>query len=319
MMRLMLTVLLALLAQGCGRGEEATETAAARPVRVRVVQARRGEISAVLEVTGEVEGLRILRLASPVAGRVTFLAARPGDRIAEGEVAARVVPLESEAALQGFAMLEGAAALGVEERRAVARLRSQSTDIPLRASFAALVADRFHNPGEQVAPADVLLELFDPHTLDVLAQVPLDASARIRPGMPVEIRGDGVRQTGRVVALLAALSPPALTLPVRVSLPVPPARPLLHAPVRCRIITARHRHALLVPRSALLASSAAARGTVMVAAGGAAVRTAVRLGLETDMEVEVRRGLAEGDLVVAEGGYGLPDRAPIEAVVRGTP
>src|SRR5207248_497829 len=212
MMRLMLTVLLALLAQGCGRGEEATETAAARPVRVRVVQARRGEISAVLEVTGEVEGLRILRLASPVAGRVTFLAARPGDRIAEGEVAARVVPLESEAALQGFAMLEGAAALGVEERRAVARLRSQSTDIPVRAS-----------------------------------------------------------------------------------LPVPPARPLLHAPVRCRIITARHRHALLVPRSALLASSAAARATVMVAAGGAAVRTAVRLGLETATEVEVRRGLAEGD------------------------
>jgi len=318
MMRLILTVLLALLAQACGRGEEATETAAAPPVRVRVVQARRGEISAVLEVTGEVEGLRILRLASPVAGRVTFLAARPGDRIAEGEVAARVVPLESEAALQGFAMLEGAAALGVEERRAVARLRSQSTDIPLRASFPALVADRFHNPGEQVAPADVLLELFDPHTLDVLAQVPLDASARIRPGMPVEIRGDGVRQTGRVVALLAALSPPALTVPVRVSLPVPPARPLLHAPVRCRIITARHRHALLVPRSALLASSAAARGTLMVAAEGAAVRTAVRLGLKTATEVEVRRGLAEGDLVVAEGGYGLPDRAPIEAV-RGTP
>jgi hypothetical protein len=56
----------------------------------------------------------------------------------------------------------------------------------------------------------------------------------------------------------------------------------------------------------------------MVAAGGAAVRTAVRLGLETATEVEVRRGLGEGDLVVAEGGYGLPDRAPIEAV-RGTP
>src|SRR5258705_276185 len=197
MMHLILTVLLALLAQACGRGEEATETAAAPPVRVRVVQARRGEISAVLEVTGEVEGLRILRLASPGAGRVTFLAARPG-------------------------------------------------------------------------------------------------------------------------GLLAALSPPALTAPVRVSLPVPPARPLLHAPVRCRITTARHRHALLVPRSALLASSAAARGTVMVAAGGAAVRTAVRLGLKTATEVEVRRGLAEGDLVVAEGGYGLPDRAPIEAV-RGTP
>src|SRR5204862_5605484 len=181
MMRLVLTLLLALLAQGCGRGEEATETAAAPPVRVRVVQARRGEIRAVLEVTGEVEGLRILRLASPVAGRVTFLAARPGDRIAEGEVAARGVPLESEAALHGLAVLEGAAALGVEERRAVARLRSQSTDIPLRAAFAALVTDRFHNPGDQVASGDVLLAVFDLHALDVLAQLPLTASAWVSP------------------------------------------------------------------------------------------------------------------------------------------
>lgn len=318
MMRLLLTVVLAMLAPGCERGKEATEGAAARPVRVRVVQARRGEIRAALEVTGEVEGLRVLRLASPVAGRVTFLAARPGDRLAEGEVAARVVPLESEAALHGFALLEGAAALGAEERRAVARLRSQSADIPLRAPFAALVADRAHNPGEQVAPGDVLLELFDPQALDVLAQVPLGAGARVRPGMPVEIDGDQIRQTGRVVALLAALSPPALTVPVRVSLPRPSGHPLLHAPVRCRIITARHRHALLVPRSALLAASGAARGTVMVVAAGAAVRTRVRLGLRTDTEVEVRRGLAEGDLVVVEGGYGLPDRAPIEPV-GGTP
>ena len=43
MMHLILTGLLALLAQACGRVEESTETAAARPVRVRVVQARRGE------------------------------------------------------------------------------------------------------------------------------------------------------------------------------------------------------------------------------------------------------------------------------------
>src|SRR5947208_12922191 len=120
MMHLILTVLLALLAQACGRVEESTETAAARPVRVRVVQARRGEISAVLEVTGEVEGLRVLRLASPVAGRVTFLAARPAGRIAEGEVAARAVPRGGEATLQDFAMVERAADPGLEELQTVA-------------------------------------------------------------------------------------------------------------------------------------------------------------------------------------------------------
>ncbi|HLK12468.1 MAG TPA: HlyD family efflux transporter periplasmic adaptor subunit [Candidatus Binatia bacterium] len=307
--------LLAVLAPACGRHAE--PEGAAAPLRVQVVAARRGAITATLEVTGEVEGLRVLRLASPVAGRVAFLAARPGDRVAADEVLARVVPLESEAALAGFALLDEAGALGDDERRAVARLRRPPEGVPLRAPFAAVVADRARNPGEQVAPGDVLLELFDPQALTVLAQVPLDARARVRPGLAVEIAGEGMRTTGRVAALLAAVSPPALTVPVRVALPAPPARPLLHAPVRCRIVIARRRHALLVPRAALL-GAAAGRGAVMVAAGGVAVRTPVRVGLESDAAVEVRRGLAEGDLVIVHGGYGLPDRTPV-LPVRETP
>ena len=315
---MIVAVVLALLGHGCGRREEAPEGEALRPVRVRVVPAHRGEIAASLTVTGEVESLRVVRLASPVAGRITLLVARPGDHVVAGEVAARIVPLESEAALQGFAMLEEAAALGTEERETVARLRRRMGDVPLRAPFAAVVAERARNPGEQVAPGDVLLELFDPHAVDVLAQIPLNASHRVRQGMAVEIDGAGIRATGEIVALLAALSPPALTVPARVSLPSPPERPLLHAPVRCRIITARHRHALVIPRSALLGSSVGRQGAVMVAAGGVASRTAVRLGLRSDRDVEIRRGLADGDLVVVEGGYGLPDHAPIEPL-RETP
>jgi HlyD family secretion protein len=86
--------------------------------------------------------------------------------------------------------------------------------------------------------------------------------------------------------------------------------------VRCRIVTARHQHALLVPRAALL-GSAADRGTVMVAADGVAVRRSVRLGLASGGAVEVRGGLAEGDLVVVSGGYGLPDRTPVVPVPEG--
>lgn len=297
----------------CTQGEEAPESAAPPPVRVRLAPVRRGEITADLEVTGAVEALRVLRLASPVSGRVTLLTINAGDHVAAGEVAARVVPFEAEAALQGFAMLEGtSSALSADERRAIRSLRGRNGDVPLRAPFSGIVADRARNAGEQVAQGDVLLELFDPSSLHVLAQVPLAASRRIRPGMEVAIEGEGIRQMGKVVVLLAALTPPSLTVPVRVSLVPPPDRPVLHAPVRCRITTARHRRALLVPRPALLSSSSSRRGMVMVARGDVAVRTRVRTGLQTDREVEIHRGLAEGALVVVDGGYGLPDQTRIE-------
>ena len=312
MIRVLLIVLLG-LAQACGNADGPAETAAAAPTRVHVTPAREGEISATLEVSGEVEALRVLRLASPVAGRITFLAARSGDHFAEGDVAARIMPFESEAALQGFAMLEGISGLSAAERRTMARVQKGHGDIPLPLPFAGVVADRTRNPGEQVAAGDILLELFDPRSLDVLAQVPLAARSRVHLGQTVQVEGEGIRSEGQIVAMLATVSPASLTVPVRVSLRTPPEQALLHAPVRCWIVTARHHHAILVPRSALLSTSGTMRGVVSVAAGGVAVRTPIRVGIKTDDWVEVH-GLGVGDLVLVGGGYELPDRARIDPV-----
>ena len=78
----------------CRHAEEPTASKPA-PITVRVVPVRVGEIADVLSVTGETAALATVRLASPVAGRVTMLNARPGDRLAANEVAARVMPLEA--------------------------------------------------------------------------------------------------------------------------------------------------------------------------------------------------------------------------------
>lgn len=300
---------------GCDR-EPATPAENAAPIQVNVAAVRRGDISEVLTVTGQTAALTVLRLASPVTGRVTALSVHAGDRLDKGAVAARVIPLENEAALHGFTILEESAALSPAEQQVARRLRHDLTthDIVLHAPFAAVVADRLHNPGEQVAPNDVLLDLFDPRSLYVLAQVPVGSAPRVGAGMPVDIDGGGIRASGEVAAILAALAPQSLTVPVRVSFTAPLERPLLNAAVRCGITVAHHSNTLLIPRSALMSSPLEDHGIVMVAAAGRAQQRTVQLGLRTQTDIEVTAGLAEGDTVLVEGQYALPDGTAIEPV-----
>ena len=282
------------------------------PVAVRVTTVRRGEIAFVLTASGETTALTTMRLASPVAGRVTMLSVQPGDRVAAGAVAARVLPLENEATLHGLNVLSGANALG-NDKELARQLAGEMRDVPLRVPFEAVVADRQHNPGEQVAPSDVLIDLFDPHSLVVIAQVPVQSSADVRPGLPVEVTVGGAPVAGHVAAVLPAVSPQALTVPVRVALDGPLRPPLLHAPAIARITVTRHADALLVPTAALLSSTVESHGVVMVVADGIAHRREVELGLRSADAVEVIAGLADGEQVIREGGFGLPDGTAVAA------
>jgi multidrug efflux pump subunit AcrA (membrane-fusion protein) len=310
--------LLAFLVSGVLAACEATpvsQSAGPSPIQVRVTAVRRGEIADVLTVTGQTEALSVLRLASPVAGRITVLAVRPGDRLQAGEVAARVRPIENEAAVHGFALLGEAGALDTHEYEIARKLQQDigGRDISLRVPFPAVVADRLRNPDEQVAQNDVLLELFDPTSLYVVAQVPVEAAARIEVGMPVEVAAAGSIAHGQVEARVTALTPQALTVPVRIALAAPLKPPLLRAAVRCTITVVRHPDALLIPRSALLTSNVAEHGTVMAAVAHRAQRRTVHLGLRSTTEVEVTSGVAAGDLVLTDGQYSLPDGTEIQA------
>jgi membrane fusion protein (multidrug efflux system) len=307
--------LLLYCAHGCERAPEDSPPPGGAAIPVQVVRVQTGDIAEVLTVTGETAALSVLRMASPVAGRITMLAARPGDRLAAGEAVARVLPLENEAALHGLALLKGADTVDAGEKQATGRLQKEiaAREIVLRAPFSAVVADRLHNPGEQVAPNDVLVEVFDPTSLYVIAAVPVDAARRVAAGMPVEVVSGGTIIPGQVAALTGALVPQSLTLPVRVSLASPPQPPLLHAAVECRITVARHTDVLLIPPSALLSSRVADQGVVMVAENGVARQRPIRLGLRTPANVEVTQGLAAGEVVLTAGQFALPDGTRIQA------
>ncbi|MEO8602351.1 MAG: HlyD family efflux transporter periplasmic adaptor subunit, partial [bacterium] len=155
------------------------------------------------------------------------------------------------------------------------------------------------------------LELFDPASLVVMAQVPIDASSRVRPGMAVEIRMGTAVASGVISALTGTVTPQVLTVPVRIAFTSPLVPPLLHAAVECRIVTAHHDDALLIPTAALLPAGGVGDAAVMVVVDGHAQRRTVALGLRDSEWVEVTSGLAADESVISEGAYGLPDGAAV--------
>jgi multidrug efflux pump subunit AcrA (membrane-fusion protein) len=310
-----LLLLLGAMLGACERAPDVVEPERAMPVRVRVTEVRRGAISDVLSVTGETVALSTVRLGSPVLGRIATLGVRPGDRLAKDEVVARVISFENEAALQGFAALAKAGKLTADEQRLTQGLQKDigARAIAVRAPFAAVVAERSKNPGELVAQGDVLVELFDPSSLCVLAQIPVESAARVRVGLPVQVSIGDTVSPGEVTALVSALVPQSLTVPVRIALATPLSPPLLHAPARCRIALAHDPDALLIPRSALVSTTAARQGTVMIAQNGRAWRRSIALAMQTPDVVAVGAGLRAGELVLTDGQYGLPDGTRIQA------
>ena len=304
-------LLVALAACRTTPGEAAEPHAAAAIVAIAPV--RGGDVDETLRVSGETSALKVLRLASPVAGRVTFLGAQAGDRLAAGETAARVLPLENEAAVNGLRLLDRERALAAGERDSAARLARDLArrQIELSAPFAAVVAERVRNPGEQVAPGDAILELFDPRSLVTIAEVPIDVAPSLRKGTAVTVRTASGSARGEVDLALTSLTPATLTVPVRVVFASPLEPPLRGAAVDCEILLSTHRGALLVPHAALVASASRNAATVVVAADGHAHVRQIETGIRSGDLVEVRSGLQAGEEIVVQGQYGLADGAPI--------
>lgn len=298
---------------GCTPSADEQPAATPAPPVARVVPARRGPIASVLTVSGETSALRTVRLAAPVNGRITALPFQPGDRVAANAQVARVLPVESEAALHGLDVMRDGGALDPSERPMAQRLTRDlaGRDIAVQAPFAGIVAERLKNPGELVAANEPLLEVFDPTSLVVIAQVPIHSSASIRPGQSVAVQAAGASGSGSVATLLPAVTPQSLTVPVRIALTAPLVPPLLHTAVECRIVVEERPDALLIPRAALRSSADDQRGTVVVVSDGAAIYRSVRLGLRDANYVEIVEGLAPGELVVADGGFTLPNGAHV--------
>ena len=345
-----LLLLAALLLAGCKHADE-PEVAAKVPVRAEAVRrgdlAEVVEASGTLEAPPGFD----VKLAPIAAGRLAEVLVSEGDRVRAGQVLARLdasplrdalVQAEAQVA-QGRAQAANAglklsraeqafragvaagqevddARLAAESAQAQVRsaqaqastAKNQLARGELRAPFDGVVARRLAAAGEPVDPGRPVIEVARIDVLELRAPVAARLAVRLRAGQAAQALVDaspGESWPASVIAGAPVIDAASGAALVRVRVPNPGLRLKAGSLARARVTLQVHRAVLLVPQQALLEGP---EGTmVSVVEQEKAKRVPVKAGVQEGGQVEILEGLAEGQLVIVQGAYALPDGTPV--------
>jgi RND family efflux transporter MFP subunit len=223
-------------------------------------------------------------------------------------------------AQEGIAPRKDAEAAAAELARArsdvVAAQRTADLAV-LRAPIDGVVTRMNATIGAMADPAQPLVEIADPKSLDVLLNVTPGDAARVQPGAKVTLSA-GQSATGEplgvgtVVDVAATVDSTTRSVPVRVEVPTT-RRPLrIGETVYGAIATGTRPSAIVVPPEALVPNGDSLE-VFVVDANGTAHERPVTVGGRTPTGVEIVAGLTAGERVVTSGAYGVQDSAKVTA------
>jgi len=166
-------------------------------------------------------------------------------------------------------------------------------DAVLLAPIAGIVAKRHVLPGEKVSAEQQVLTIVDLARLELAASVGTHAVARLQPGMPVQVRVEGLDAVLAGQLLRIAPAAEAGTRAIGLTVALANAQERLRAGQYAvgEVLLADPRQRLLLPATAV--DSSAGQTHVWVITGGRLARRAVTLGRrdETGARVEVVEGI----------------------------
>jgi RND family efflux transporter MFP subunit len=201
-----------------------------------------------------------------------------------------------------------------------ARLQTMYRYTTITAPFTGVVTKRYASVGSMIqagiasqSQAMPVVRLSQNNLLRLVLPVPESAVSRIRTGAAVEVRVPSLGRAfpGRVARTADKLLPSTRTMDTQVDVPNPNLTlvPGMYAEVNLRVD--ERRGVLAVPIGAIRGSGPTA--VYRVEQPGVIRVAPVKLGLETALQVEIRAGVAEGDLVVVGRHAGLQDGARVQA------
>jgi RND family efflux transporter MFP subunit len=169
--------------------------------------------------------------------------------------------------------------------------------------------------GEFVAPRAVLLEMYDPASLVILAAIPEKHAAEVSAGMGVEVRLDaypGDIMQGRIERVYPYLDSRLRTRTVEITLENPiDLLPGMFA--RLKVLLKNIDDAVIVPVEALVTT---AKGQVVfVVEDGKAMARAVKTGIEADNRIQLVSGVRPGDKVIVAGNEKLKSGGEVSLAV----
>lgn len=177
--------------------------------------------------------------------------------------------------------------------------------IPVKSPFAGVVLERLITPGTAVNPGTPLFVVSDLTTIWVLAELDETHLAGAQVGRPATVRVaayPGDRFAGRVTYVGETVNPKTRRVTVRCEVANADGRlkPEMYATVE--IGESDPRPVLVVPSTAV--QTVDGRPTLFVSENAQRFRpVTVELGTDHDGLIEVRRGIQDGDRIVATGAF----------------
>lgn len=295
------------------------EEAPAQVLEVASVEARIDR-----EVPATVRSLDHIAVAAEVEGRILQVQAELGDRVAAGDVLARLDPSilrsEHDAAQAALELaeaerdrvarlvegrvasqreLDAAESILKQARARVARTTTALDRATVVAPVDGIVEARHVGPGDLAVPGKPLFALYDPRRLVLEAQIPIDDRAPIQVGTELAWQLGGRRGRAPVGEIAPSSDPRSRTLQVRLSLSgqdpdllaglAPGTFGVVHYP-------AGVRQRLTIPRAAV--RRVGQLDLVLVAGpDGQWRRRSVRVGAVDGDSVEILAGLRDGERI----------------------
>lgn len=335
---------LAWLVAPCAPAQPAAKGAAAHAMPVKAVAAR---VAPAVESTSAVGNLRAdesVVIRPEIAGRVAEIRFAEGQRVRKGTLLARLEPSELKATLassrvqaqldrqrleraedlrrKGFISQQALDEARSNYARSVAKQDEDAAKLAkteIIAPFGGVVGLRQVSEGAYVAAGTDIARLEKIDQLKLDFRVPELHLARLRDGQTVRLAVDaypGAEFEGVIYAIDPAIDEQTRSVLVRARVPNAELklRPGMFARVQLRL-GARER-AVWVPEAAIVPRGE--ESYVYRVSDGKAVLVRVRTGLRRPGEVEVREGIAAGDLVITEGMQKIGPGSPV-SVMRETP
>jgi membrane fusion protein, multidrug efflux system len=342
----LLTVLIAAAAAAaCGRGEtpvQAGTTPEPPAVRVAITQVTTSSLTERIELSGRLQPMTEVRVASELGGLVEHVSFRKGQHVKQGQVLARVGSDMFQAALdEAEAMLTAAEATynrtrQLFDREAVTRqsLIAATADYEtakarvsqsrlrlersvIRAPSPGVAVTRDLEPGEVLAPGATITTIHRVDRLKASIGIPEIDIAMLKVGATAHVKADAFPDRsfeGRISFVSPSATGSSRTFPAEIDVVNRDGllRPGMVASVS--LVRRSYDDAVVVPRDALQERD---EGPVaMIVEGELARQRTVSLGATEGGLVRVEKGLEPGDWLVVSGHRGLIDGQRVEIAER---
>jgi RND family efflux transporter MFP subunit len=340
MYRLSAGIALGVLCACHGGGDEGEDMPATVSVRTVVVQPQ--PFIETIDAIGDVQARagHLAALSAPAPTRVTRVYVAPGQRVRRGtllvqleatvfDASVRSAEAALEAAQRGYERVQRLVDAGVSPRKdldqAAAELAQaranlvsaqRSRDLAtLRSPIDGVVTKVDALLGASVDVNQVLVEVADPTSVDVVLEMTPANAAHLRVGAPAVLRsGEGAADTlgpGRIADIGVVVDSATRSVGIRVR-PGVLRRPLrIGETVAAQVTVATHAGAIVVPNEALVPAGEGFKVFVVDSANVAHERD-VTVGGRAGALVWILHGLTAGERVVTYGAYGVADSSKVQ-------